>query len=166
MSEKNPLTEPAPKQPETKPKKMVSRNVAAALGIICIVLVAGLGSAIVYYTMTINDRDQIVNLTRSKVWVNNQTISQPELSTTNWTFKADYAGYISVQVYNSTAIPAADVIYSYQGLYYNQILEGPTEVFPVMPTTIEIRVANGNGLNIPDAEIILENYTITITYYY
>jgi hypothetical protein len=148
-------------------KKIVSRSVAIGLGIICIVLVAGLSSAIEYYTMTINDRDQIVNLTKSTVWVYNQTIfNEPVGQTTDWAFNADYAGYISVQVYNSTAEPTANVIYYYQGINYNQILIGPTEVFPVMPTSIEIHVGNGPEDNLFVPGGLVETYTITITYYY
>jgi hypothetical protein len=167
MSEEDPPSEPTTGQRETKPKKVITRNVAVALGIICIVLVAGLGSAIVYYTMTINGRDQIVNLTKSTVWVDNQTIfNEPVGQTTDWAFNADYAGYISVQVYNSTAEPSANVIYSYQGINYNQILSGTTEVFPVMPTSIEIHVGNGPSDNLFVPGGLVENYTITITYYY
>jgi hypothetical protein len=155
-----------------KPRKMVTRNVAVAIGIICIVLVAGLGSAMVYYTMTINDRDQIVNLTKSTVWVNNQTITQLEGSTTNWTFKADYAGYISVQVNNSTVPPSTEVVYNYQGVNYDQQLEGTTEAFPVMPSDIEIEVGNAPidivVTNITTGQQILfaENFTVSIIYYY
>ena len=50
-----------------KPKKMVTRNVAIAIGIVCVVLGASLGSAIVYYIMTITEGNQIVNLTKSTV---------------------------------------------------------------------------------------------------
>jgi hypothetical protein len=46
---------------ETKPKKMVRRSAAIALGIICILLVAGLGVAITYYTITINNKDTTIN---------------------------------------------------------------------------------------------------------
>jgi hypothetical protein len=41
----------------TGTKKIVGRNVAVALGIVCILLVAGLGGAIAYYTMTINNKN-------------------------------------------------------------------------------------------------------------
>lgn len=146
----------------TKPKKMVSRKVAVALGIVCIVLVAGLGSAIMYYTITINDRDQIINLTKFTDWLN---ISEPILSTStpNWTFTADYAGYISVQVYNSIGEVSANVVYSYQGINYDQQLEGTTEVFPVMPSNIEITVSdNYYNLYVPSPAY----YTIIILYYY
>jgi len=153
-------------------KKMVSRNVAFALETICIVLVASLGAAMVYYTMEINYRDQIVNLTKFNVWVNNQTISQPQDSWTNWTFKADYAGYISVQVYNSTIInPSSEVIYRYQGVNYDQQKEGTTEAFPVMPSNIEISVGNGPHimfLNATTGDLTpaAVNETVEITYYY
>jgi hypothetical protein len=49
------------KPSETKPKKMVSRSVAIALGIVCVLLIAGLGGTIAYYTMTINNKDSTYN---------------------------------------------------------------------------------------------------------
>jgi hypothetical protein len=61
MSESKPLPEPPLKQPETKPKKMVSRNVAIALGIICIILIAGLGGAMAYYVSTHSHTDSDYN---------------------------------------------------------------------------------------------------------
>jgi hypothetical protein len=87
------------------------------------------------------------------------------MSPANWTFRADYVGYISVQVYDSTGEASANVVYSYQGNDYNQILTGPTEVFPVMPSNVEIIVYNGPGALMATGRE-LENYTITITYYY
>ena len=54
---------------ETKAKKMVSRNVAVVLGIVCVLLIAGLGVAIGYYTMTINNKDTTIS-------DNDMTISQ------------------------------------------------------------------------------------------
>jgi predicted RNase H-like nuclease (RuvC/YqgF family) len=38
-------------------KKVVRRTVALALGVICIVLIAGLGGTMAYYTMTISNKD-------------------------------------------------------------------------------------------------------------
>ncbi|MGD0160427.1 MAG: hypothetical protein ABSB89_09035 [Candidatus Bathyarchaeia archaeon] len=49
------------KPSETKPKKMVSRSLAITLGIVCILLIAGLGGAIAYYTNTINNKDSTYN---------------------------------------------------------------------------------------------------------
>lgn len=42
-------------------KKLVGRNVAIALGIVCIILVAGTGGVMAYYTMQINDKDSTYN---------------------------------------------------------------------------------------------------------
>jgi len=42
-------------------KKMVRRSVAIGLGIICIVLIAGLVGAMAYYMMTINNKDTTYN---------------------------------------------------------------------------------------------------------
>jgi hypothetical protein len=146
-------------------KKVVRRSVIIALGTICIILIGGLISALVYYTITINDRDQIINLTKSTIWVNNQTITEiPQDSTTNWTFKADYAGYISVQFHNGTTVPSAEVVYSYQGIHYDRQLVGETEAFPVMPSNIEITVGEA------PLEIVFknpsQNFTVSIIYYY
>jgi len=38
-------------------KKVVRRNVAIALGIACIILIAGLGGAMAYYSMVVNDKN-------------------------------------------------------------------------------------------------------------
>jgi hypothetical protein len=46
---------------KTKQKKVVSRNVAIALGTICIILLAGLGGAMGYYTAQVNDKDSTYN---------------------------------------------------------------------------------------------------------
>ncbi|MGA2310229.1 MAG: hypothetical protein ABSG57_11885 [Candidatus Bathyarchaeia archaeon] len=80
----------------TKSKRMVSRNVAIALGIICVILVVGLGVAVVYYTSTIgsvtSDKDstiaskdnQIASLNNQilhknyTIWEQNNTISSLE----------------------------------------------------------------------------------------
>jgi hypothetical protein len=45
---------------ESKPKRAEGRNVATALGIACIILVAGVGGVIAYYTMQINNKDSTV----------------------------------------------------------------------------------------------------------
>ena len=42
-------------------KKLVGRNVAIALGIACIILVAGIGGVMAYYTMQINNKDSTYN---------------------------------------------------------------------------------------------------------
>jgi uncharacterized coiled-coil protein SlyX len=46
---------------ETEPKKVAERRVPVALGILCILLVAILGTAVAYYTTTINDKDNELN---------------------------------------------------------------------------------------------------------
>jgi hypothetical protein len=124
----------------TFPKKMVSLNVAVALGIICIILIAGLGVTIGYYTMAINDKDQTitslnstVSLQKYAVWVDNQTISQTAGNYTSWIFIASIAGYVSIWVLSSTTnstyvrviynafVPVIDLengVYYYQAAAY------------------------------------------------
>lgn len=236
-------------------KKVVRRSVAIALGIVCILLIAGIGGAMAYYTMVINDKNtaydnyasshshtnsefntlnqtyqdyfgthshtnseydllqstynnyvsthnhtnaeynglqtnftnyvgnhsytneqytnlqnqvtdlnDTVNLAKSIVWVNDQTISQPAHSYTGWTFSANYAGYVSVWVQTSTTTNTyVRVIWSAYGINYDQQITvgtGGTAVFPILPCSdIEIRVGNVNLLT-------GATETVTITYYY
>jgi predicted PurR-regulated permease PerM len=159
-------------------RKVVGRNVTIALGIICIILVVGLIVAVANYTSIIKGKDDtiaslqnqvgdlnsIINLEKSTVWVNDQTVSQPASSYTYWTVSADYAGYISVQVQTSTTTNTyVRVIWSAYGVNYDhQITVGTsgTAVFPVLPcSNIEIRVGNSNIVN-------GATETVTITYHY
>jgi len=203
-------------------KKVVGRTVAIALGIICILLIAGLGGAMAYYTMIINDKNttydsyvsnhthtnseydnyvgnhshtdseynsyvnthhhtdseydslqnqandlnRIINLEKSTVWVDDQTISQPASSYTYWksAFSASYAGYVSVYVQTSTTDKTyVRVIYSAYSVNFDQQIgvgTGGTVVFPLLPcSSIEIRVGNTNLIN-------GATETVTITYYY
>lgn len=114
-------------------KKVVSRTVAIALGIIIIVFAVSLAGAIAYYTSIIGGKDStiasyssqvnsltnIVNLKNSSIWLNNQTIGQPAGSYTSWTFSASYAGYVAVGVQQIFVQNSnfnwlyAQVIYSY-----------------------------------------------------
>jgi septal ring factor EnvC (AmiA/AmiB activator) len=62
---------------ETKPKKMVGRSVAVALGAICIVLVVvGLVGAVAYVMPTLNDKDNTISSL-------NLSISQSNTNNTN-----------------------------------------------------------------------------------
>lgn len=169
--------------------KVVGRRVSIALEKICIILLACLVGAISLHQSQITDKDNTItnlqnqvndlnntlNLAKSTVWVNNQTITQPQDSWSNWTFNADYAGYVLVQVYNSTITnPLAEVVYSYHGISYDQqtkvgTIEGAA--FPIMPSDIEIRVGNGPHVTIYDVEtglpvVLIVNETVSITYYY
>lgn len=203
-----------------KPKKMVSRNVAIALGIVCVILVASLGAVMFMsyspttsasitslqsqldqlqstynnyqashhhtdsdydsYTSTHShtnseydaiqnqmiDLTNTLNLGKSTVWVNDQTVNQPSGSYTDWTpfFSASYCGYAKVQVFTSTTTNTyVRVIYASNGVNYdNQISVGSsgTAVFPILPSSsIDIRIGNSNLFN-------GATETVTITYYY
>jgi len=167
---------------------MVSRNVAIALGIICVIVIAGLGGAIAYYASThshtdsdydslrtqnanlqneVNDFNTTLNFGKSIFWVNDQTISQNASSYTSWTFSAKYAGIVSVEIFpTSTLNTYAQVIYSAYEHYvyqinYNQLIPvgAGLATFPIVPSNIEVRVGNTNTLE-------AANETVTITYYY
>ncbi len=111
----------------------------------------------------ISEFKAIGNLTVSKVWVNNQTVSQQPGSYTTWSESADYAGYVSIQVSSSTTNIIAGVTYSSHGVNYNSetgVGSSGIAYFPILPST-NITVSVGNSLSVGSAT---EN--VTITYYY
>jgi DNA-binding transcriptional ArsR family regulator len=121
------------KTDEAKPRKAVRRSVAIALGIICIILIAGFGGAMAYYTFTISDKDrtlasliEIAALAKSTVWVNNQTTGQTAGKYTSWTFSAQFAGFIVVHTKSTTNNTWVRVIYTTTLLLGN----GTTLVYP------------------------------------
>jgi hypothetical protein len=127
---------------------MVSRNVAVALGIICIILAVSLVGAILDLQNQGNNFTNTLNLAKSTVWVNNQTISLDVNSWYNWTFRAKYAGYVLVQVYPNSTITKAEVVYSYDGIGYD-LQTDVGRAFPIMPSSIEIRVGDYPPVTMP-----------------
>ena len=109
--------------------------------------------------------NSIVNLQKYTVWVNDQTVSQPNHAYYTWTFSADYAGYVAVHVQSST-VPGTyvKVEYSAYGVNFNQEITvnvGSTAVFPILPSS-SIKIGVGNALIIGSGA----TETVTITYFY
>jgi hypothetical protein len=132
-------------------EKVVGRNFAVTLGIICMILMVGLVVAIVDYT-------SILSIKKSTVWIS-QTMIQPSSTYKSWTFPASYAGYVSVEVESST--PLTYVIlswYAYGIEYGKQTTVGTSgrAVFPVLPCS-DINIELG---------YLTDGTTVTITYYY
>ena len=175
-----------PKLSETKPKKMVRRSVAIALGIVCIVLIAGLVGAIVYYNSYVdnhhnadnqyntlqsqmNNLTNIVNLANYTLWVNVQTINLTAGSYTSWNFSASLPGYILVDVESTTSYNV-EVTYTYAGsqwwlrepFHYDQLTNSPAgiklHVFPILPATVQIRVGNPNLSDGPNESVVAITY--------
>jgi hypothetical protein len=140
-------------------KKVIGRNVAIALGIICIILAVGL----VVADSQISSLNDTVNLAKSTIWVNSQTVSQSAGSYTKWTFSASYAGYVEVDVESATVNNTYVEMswYYIYGIAYDKTVNGSTRtLFPVLPTvSIQIDVGNRNLIN-GTTEMV------TITYYY
>jgi hypothetical protein len=67
-------------------KKLVGRSVAIALGIACIILLAGIGGVLAYYTMTINNKNTTYDSYASSHYHTNT-----EFNSLNTTYQ-DYAG--------------------------------------------------------------------------
>lgn len=177
---------------EQKPeRKVVGRTMAIVLGIICIVLAVSLVGAVMNYTSVIRGKDDfiegeesdianksaqisqlnyqvdnltgIINLSKSKVWVNHETITHEAGYLTYWTFSASYAGYVSVRIDDdNTTSTYVRTIYSAYGVKYNNqidVVATGKALFPILPSSgIEVRI--GNNLLIGATE------NVTITYYY
>ena len=99
----------------------------------------------------INTLTNIVNLQEQKTLVNQQTISQPAGSYDYWNFQLQYAGYIVVYVYSSTTTNTyVEVVWNYNGINYDQRITvgaSGSAAFPVLPTTVQVRVGNTNIFN-------------------
>jgi len=108
--------------------------------------------------------NDIVNLDKSMVWVDSQTISQPASSYTYWTFSASYAGYIEVIVESSTTTNTfVEVVYTSHGVNYDERITvgiSGTATFPLLPSdNIQVRVGNTNLIS-------GATETVTVTYHY
>lgn len=139
-------------------KRMVRRNVAAALGIICIIVVGGLLGAFAYYingkdnTISslrsqissywaqnrdlrdqVNDLNETVNLRKSEVWLeNDEWLSQPAGACNSWNFSAPYAGIISVLAQSSAGPNAyVRVIWNSNGINYDNSITGNSSGYPL-----------------------------------
>jgi hypothetical protein len=147
------------------PKKMVSRNVAIALGIICILL-GSLGYFAVNLQNQVNDLNRNLNLDKSVVWIN-EIVSQPARSFSylqDGTFVADYCGYVVVWVTSTSKNIFIQAIFEQSWITYDQVFNITSGTgygaFAVIPChNIEITVGN---YNLVDGAT--EN--VTVTYYY
>ena len=112
------------------------------------------------------DLTSTLNLGKTTVWVNAQTVSQPAggfgFSHTDWTNTASYAGYIAVYVSTSTSTTYVELIYTSHGVSYDtqtDVGTSGTAYFPVLPSSITVEVGNKNLVG-------GATETVTITYYY
>jgi uncharacterized coiled-coil protein SlyX len=64
------------KPSETKSKKMVRRSVAVVLGMICIVLIAGFGGAMLYTVTLVNDKNNQLDSLNTRISSKDSQISQ------------------------------------------------------------------------------------------
>jgi hypothetical protein len=174
-------------------KKVVSRNVALAIGVLCIVLVAVLVAVLVRvvfdYTLMLNNKDSqiadlqsqvkfddstvdrltaIVNLANSTIWVNNMSISQPAGNSsstyTSWAYSVSYAGYVVVNVLSSSNPDTyVELKYSWSGVNYDNTVNVGSSGLAWFPVLPADNIA---------VRVINENLstsaseTVTITYWY
>jgi hypothetical protein len=156
------------KPSEAKPKKMVKRSIAVALGIVCIVLITALGVAMSQTfssSSQVNDLTDSLNLRKYVVLVMEKNFYQLSSNYTSWTFSVNVSGYVLVSVvtlgnvyvrviYNAS-VPVGIVdgtlfdygtSYNYQYDSQETVSGRGTAVFPVLPSSnIEIRIGNTIG---------------------
>ena len=92
------MSETKPSVPKP-PQKMVSRSAALSLGIICIIiLIAGLGLTVEYYTVKINDRDDQIASLNTQILGQKNTISTltSRLNSTFWNLQDQVASVASL----------------------------------------------------------------------
>ena len=173
-------------------KKMVSRNVAILLGIICVFLIA----FIAYFTVTgisaqnsynnlqnqnkqlqtwLNGNETLLNQTqatldlgKSTVLYNGTVTIVPSLEMTNLEENTPYAGYVSVQVSSpqKNETVAITVVWDYYPIlrYQNDFSLGSsgTAVFPVLPPGMVVYFFDPNLVGTGSSETT----NVTITYHY
>jgi len=172
---------------------VLDRTGAIVLGIAFIILVVGgivlwatditrlnsqissLNSQVADLQDQVQSLNRIVNLAQFTIW-NSTSLFQPGSNYTSWTFSASYAGYVSVEIYQSPFIQPtvnnayARVIYTAYGVDYDDQMDlgkGGTAVFPILPSS-NIKIIVGNN----DPIISIGNltpkyvYDLKITYYY
>lgn len=160
------------KPSETKPKKMVGRSLAIAIGIICIVLVVGLVLVFESYISGLNsqisDKDgtisllnsqlgqantqldnlnAIVGMTKSTSWASELTLDSVSNGWGTIT-TLTYAGYVSVVVTSSSTFSTSvELSYSLSnGMTYDRTVtlnsNQNSAWFPVLPATVHFSVNN------------------------
>ncbi|MCZ2808331.1 MAG: hypothetical protein O2V44_03145 [Candidatus Bathyarchaeota archaeon] len=168
---------------QTSEKRVVRRTVAIGLGIVCIMLLVGLVGVILVYSSMIDSKDDaisdlnqqitslnsqvadltsIANLSKSMYWLSFKNVSIRAGYENVWNFISKYAGYVSVQIFSSTADTIyVRVNYHSHGVHYDNQINvgmGGTAVFPVLPAPIQISIGN--------VDMTAVTATVTIIYYY
>jgi len=173
-------------------KKVVSRNVAVALGIISIVFLVGLVGTILNYTSIISGKDNdistrdsqiqtltnqknqlqtwlqgnnsIANLTASTIWVDSKTVSVQTSSENVWNFTANYAGYISVQV---TGNPSTTGNFYVRVTYASHGVNYDNQINVGISGTAVFPVLPASiQIRVGNLGTSVANATVTIMYYY
>ena len=220
------LTKKAPsklgiKNSKSSKKRTNWNNLATALLMVCIVLLASLIGVFAFYMPTVSDLDyqiiekdlriselnanasslnaqvsdlqntvdqkdgEIADLKENAEYLNAVTahylsilflnessylVAQRETSTNEnestmiYQYNLDYAGYVSVNVESTSNKTYVQLLYTFNGVNYNQnvtVGESGTAYFPILPTIIEIWVGNTKTYN---GDLV--NATITAVYYY
>ena len=182
------------KPSETKPRRMVGRSIAVALGIICVVLVASLAGTVMVFTVEntnlqnqVNDLTNIVNheKTVSEICLNNKTLSLSPQANVSVFFYTPYSGDVLVDAIIKPPNPNIWINLTWY-VYYGTpprtcgfSLNGYEDIFEDNASNYHIQeefpmVAFGQLTNIPNVVVAFGNNStdtpvtanVTITLYY
>jgi hypothetical protein len=120
-------------------KKMVRRSVAFALGIICIILVAGLAETLIVLNSAnsqitslqgqVSDFNKIANFEKVEIWLSNKTFTMnPNQNFTEY-FNASLSSSVEVEGYVEPPNPNIWVNFKWR-VYYNPSLPYIYQVYP------------------------------------
>ncbi len=145
-------------------RKVVGREFVIALGFVCVALAASLVGAVFYqnsnFRADLSYRDRqisslqtqldnyadIANLKKADYWLISRSANEPANAYMAWSFNANYAGYLWVNVESSTTNATyIGVHYESHGVWYDRtesVGSSGAVTFPILPGSIEIRVGN------------------------
>jgi len=119
-----------------------------ALGIICVVLIAGLIASTGYSVGTINDKNNTISSLNSILLFDSETVllnwngNISGGSYTVWNFSISYAGVLSIGIFPD-ASTYARVVWNAYGYQFDQQLNSTTPTtFVVFPGTVEVIVGS------------------------
>jgi len=175
---------------EPKPKKMVSRSVAIALGIICIILGVSLVGTFAYFVPVMNDQNNKINSLNSQLanvqvdYAGFARLEKSEVLTDNVTvtgqtnglyelidsFDPLWSGYLLVNLTSTSFSSSIEIGWNLRGYWFGQekTITGQNAIAvfavantPSSSTTLMFIRFLGSAYNIRN-----ETATVTVTYYY
>jgi len=122
--------------------------------------ISSLNTELTNLTDQLNSASSIMTMQSSETLISSSSVTVAN-NTNIFDNTLPYPGYVQVQATSNSTATYAQAIYSVYGVNFNQnitIGKSGTAVFPVLPTTVEIRMGSTDKTAI--------SATVTLTYYY